>query len=79
MDADYSDPETVEFALKEWGDVFKKLPARGCDFRARWRSGPHRAEISDGVARKGDCDIASLASARADVDLAAKFRSGVVR
>jgi hypothetical protein len=26
MDADYSDAKTVEFALKEWGEVFKKLP-----------------------------------------------------
>ena len=26
MDKDYSDPQTVEFALKEWGDVFQKLP-----------------------------------------------------
>src|SRR6266516_2716601 len=26
MDPDYGDPETVEFALKEWGEVFKKLP-----------------------------------------------------
>ncbi|HVY95002.1 MAG TPA: hypothetical protein VHA14_19705 [Bryobacteraceae bacterium] len=26
MDRDYSDPATVEFALKEWGDVFRKLP-----------------------------------------------------
>jgi hypothetical protein len=26
MDADYSNPKTVEFALKEWGEVFKKLP-----------------------------------------------------
>ena len=26
MDQDYSDPKTVEFALKEWGDVFKALP-----------------------------------------------------
>ncbi|MES1261984.1 MAG: hypothetical protein ABUS49_09620 [Acidobacteriota bacterium] len=26
MDKDYSDPETVEFALREWGDVFRKLP-----------------------------------------------------
>jgi hypothetical protein len=26
MDRDYSDPKTVEFALKEWGEVFKKLP-----------------------------------------------------
>jgi hypothetical protein len=26
MDADYSDPKTVEFALKEWGEVFRKLP-----------------------------------------------------
>jgi hypothetical protein len=26
MDRDYSDPATVEFALKEWGEVFAKLP-----------------------------------------------------
>lgn len=26
LDADYSKPETVEFALKEWGEVFRKLP-----------------------------------------------------
>lgn len=26
MDKDYSNPETVEFALKEWGEVFAKLP-----------------------------------------------------
>jgi hypothetical protein len=26
MDKDYSDPATVEFALNEWGEVFRKLP-----------------------------------------------------
>lgn len=26
MDKNYSDPKTVEFALKEWADVFQKLP-----------------------------------------------------
>jgi hypothetical protein len=26
MDADYTDAKTVEFALKEWGEVFRKLP-----------------------------------------------------
>ncbi|HEV3137396.1 MAG TPA: hypothetical protein VGZ26_05820 [Pirellulales bacterium] len=26
MDKDYSDPKTVEFALKEWGEVYQKLP-----------------------------------------------------
>ncbi len=26
MDRDYSDPKTVEFALKEWGEVFRQLP-----------------------------------------------------
>ncbi len=26
MDEDYADPKTVEFALKEWAEVFKKLP-----------------------------------------------------
>jgi hypothetical protein len=26
LDKDYSDPATVEFAIKEWGEVFRKLP-----------------------------------------------------
>ena len=26
MDKDYSDPATVDFALKEWGEVFRRLP-----------------------------------------------------
>jgi hypothetical protein len=26
LDKDYSDPKTVEFALREWGDVFARLP-----------------------------------------------------
>ncbi len=26
MDKDYNDPKTVEFALKEWADVFRQLP-----------------------------------------------------
>ncbi len=26
MDKDYSDPKTVEFALKEWSEVFRQLP-----------------------------------------------------
>src|ERR1017187_8705187 len=26
MDGDYSNPQTVEFALKEWGDVVRRLP-----------------------------------------------------
>jgi hypothetical protein len=26
LDRDYSDPNTVAFALKEWGEVFRKLP-----------------------------------------------------
>jgi hypothetical protein len=26
LDKDYSDPKTVQFALQEWGEVFKRLP-----------------------------------------------------
>lgn len=26
MDKDYSNPETVEFAIREWGEIFKALP-----------------------------------------------------
>lgn len=26
LDKDYSDPQTIEFALNEWGEIFKRLP-----------------------------------------------------
>jgi hypothetical protein len=26
MDKDYSDPKTVEFALREWGEIFQRMP-----------------------------------------------------
>jgi len=32
LDSDYSNPATVEFALKEWGDVFARLPRIDCVF-----------------------------------------------
>ena len=36
LDDDYSDPKTVEFALKEWGEIFKQLPPDRCYFGALW-------------------------------------------
>ena len=53
MDEDYADPQTVEFALKEWGEVFG-TPARQCCVRSRRRSWPHASEAAHGPARKAD-------------------------
>ena len=54
MDPDYSDPETVEFALKEWGEVFRRLPRIDAVFVPGGDPGHTRAEIPDGAARKAD-------------------------
>ena len=54
MDKDYSDPATVEFALKEWGEVFRKLPRIDAVFVPGGDPGHTRAEVPDGAARKAD-------------------------
>ena len=54
MDKDYSDPATVEFALKEWGEVFRQLPRIDAVFVPGGDPGHTRAEVSDGAARKAD-------------------------
>lgn len=46
LDKDYGDPKTVEFALSEWGEVFKKLPRIDHIFVPR-RSRQHTAEVAD--------------------------------
>ena len=76
MDRDYSDPKTVEFALEEWGEVFRQAAAHRCRVRARRRSRPHASPRSDGAARKGDRSAAPLSSQGADVGLAAKLQPG---
>ena len=54
MDKDYADPKTVEFALKEWGEVFRQLPRIDAVFVPGGDPGPHPAEVPDGAARKAD-------------------------
>ena len=54
MDKDYSDPATVEFALKEWGEVYPPAAAHRRRVRARRRSRPHAAEVPVGAAGKAD-------------------------
>src|SRR5262249_8951070 len=42
MDRDYADPQTVAFALKEWGEVFKRLPRIDAVFVPGGDPGPPR-------------------------------------
>src|SRR5438132_7302397 len=45
MDQDYADPNTVAFALNEWGDVFKKLPRVDAVFVPGGDPGHTRPEV----------------------------------
>ena len=50
MDKDYSDPATVEFALKEWADVFRAITPHRRHLRSWRRSRTHASEIPHGAA-----------------------------
>ena len=54
MDADYSDPRTVEHALAEWAEVFKKLPRIDAVFVPGGDPGHTRPGSSDGPSGEAD-------------------------
>ncbi len=54
MDKDYGDPAQVEFALKEWAEVYRRLPRIDAIFRPRRRSRPHATRNTVRVAGKAD-------------------------
>ena len=62
MDRDYSDPQTVEFALKEWAEVFRSLPRIDAIFVPGGDPGHTRAEIPDGAAGEAGRESAPLSS-----------------
>ena len=74
MDKDYSDPATVEFALKEWGEVFRQLPRIDAVFVPGGDPGHTQPKVFDGAARKTDRESAPLSSQGADVDFAAELQ-----
>ncbi len=54
MDKDYSNPATVDFALKEWAEVFRRLPRIDAVFVPGGDPGHTRAEVPDGAAGKAN-------------------------
>ena len=60
LDKDYGDPKQVEFALKEWAEVFQKLPRIDAIFVPGRRSRAHAAEAPDGAARAADGEPAQV-------------------
>ncbi len=77
MDADYADPKTVDFALREWGEVFRRLPRIDAVFVPGGDPGHTRTEIHDGAARKAGRQPAPVPSQGANVDVAAGVHQGV--
>ena len=73
MDADYADPETVEHALKEWAEVFKKLPRIDAVFVPGGDPGHTRPEGTHGPAGEADRQPPPVPSQGPDVGLAAEL------
>jgi hypothetical protein len=76
LDKDYADPATVEFALKEWGEVFRQLPRIDAVFvpggiRA------HPAKAAHEPAGEADCQPPSLSSTGGNVGCAAGIFAGL--
>ena len=74
MDPDYSDPATVEAALKEWGEVFRQLPRIDAVFVPGGDPGHTAAEIPDGAARKADRESPQVPPQCPNVGLAARLQ-----
>ncbi len=79
MDADYSDPGTVEHALKEWGEVFKKLPRIDAVFVPGGDPGHTRPRFLMALLEKQAANLRRYHPERADVGLAAELLPGVAR
>ncbi len=54
MDRDYTDPATVEFALHEWGEVFRQLPRVDAVFVPGGDPGHTRSAAADGPVGQAD-------------------------
>ena len=73
MDKDYSDPKTVEFALKEWGDVFRRLPRADAVFVPGGDPGHTQPKYLMACCWKADGESAQVSSEGADVGFSAEF------
>ena len=79
MDADYADPKTVEHALAEWAEVFKKLPRIDAVFVPGGDPGHTRPGPLHGPSGKAGRQPAALPSRRPDVGFASEFLSSLAR
>ncbi len=77
MDRDYSDPKTVESALDEWGEVFKKLPRIDAVFVPGGDPGHTQPKYLMALLEKQTAEPAPLPSQGADVGFAAGLQPGV--
>ncbi len=77
MDRDYSDPKTVEFALQEWGEVFRQLPRIDAVFVPGGDPGHTEPKYLMALLEKQTAGPAPLPSQGADVGLAAELQPGL--
>ncbi len=79
MDADYADPRTVEHALKEWAEVFQKLPRIDAVFVPGGDPGHTRPKFLMALLEKQAANLRRFHPDGPDVGLAAELLAGVAR
>lgn len=77
MDRDYSDPKTVAFALKQWEEVYRRLPRIDYIFVPGGDPGNTEPKILFALLEKADGAAAQVSFAGADVDVAAELQQGL--
>ena len=70
LDTDYTDPDTVEFALREWGEVFERLPRIDAIFVPGGDPGHTQPQCADGPVGEAGATASPRPSRRRVVDLA---------
>ena len=73
MDKDYSNPATVEFALNEWADVFRRLPRIDAVFVPGGDPGDAEPKYLMALLEKQTQSLHKYPSQGADVDVAAEL------
>ena len=73
MDKDYSDPATVEFALKEWAEVYRRLPRIDAIFVPGGDPGHTQPKYLMALLEKQTQSLHKYPSESANVDVAAEL------
>ena len=77
LDKDYADPATVDFAVKEWGEVFKQLPRIDAIFVPGGDPGHTEPRHMFGAARAADREPPPVPPEGDDVGVAAGLHRGL--